>query len=80
MSKKKRKPIDPIPQGQMCPVEIEQVRTKFIRKRHLESLIRGSLKEAIRVHGPITLNLLESASKRITGNVLGVLKQDIEFL
>lgn len=79
MSKKKN-PIDPIPQGQVCRVEIDRVRVKFVRRRHLESLIRASLKEAIRVHGPITLNLIESASKRITGNVIGVLKQDIEFL
>lgn len=38
-------------------------------------MVLGALKETIRAHGPITSNLIASASRRVVGQILGHIKQ-----
>ncbi len=41
---------------------------------HLEQAIKGALRETIKTHGPVTPELIGSATKRIVGDVVGVMK------
>jgi hypothetical protein len=51
---------------------------KLKRKKVLTlKRINGALKQTIHAHGPITLNYISSASKRIYGNLLNVEKKSI---
>lgn len=43
---------------------------KKTEKQKLNQIVVGSLREAIRAHGPITKLLIGSAAKRITGTLL----------
>ena len=40
-----------------------------------EKRVSGAIREAIRAHGPITPQLISSASKRIVGNIVQVIEQ-----
>ena len=42
----------------------------------LETIIRAAVKETISAHGPITMNLIRSAAKRIAGGIRGGLKRE----
>jgi len=43
---------------------------KETEKQQIKRIVVGSLREAIRAHGPITKKLIGSAAKRITGTLL----------
>jgi len=43
---------------------------KETEKQRINKIVVGSLREAIRAHGPITKLLIGSAAKRITGTLL----------
>jgi hypothetical protein len=47
----------------------------FIQLSALQAVIRGQLKTTIAAHGPITLQFVESATRRVAGDVLGHLRQ-----
>lgn len=46
-----------------------------IKKDQLEAIVRGALKDTIYSHGPITAKYISSASKRITGSIIGLLEK-----
>ena len=45
-----------------------------LSKRSIHKIVRGAIKETIRIHGNITPQLVESATKRAAGRVYGELK------
>jgi hypothetical protein len=46
-----------------------------INEGSIEAVVRGFLKETITCHGPITLNFVPSATKRVVRGLLGHLRQ-----
>lgn len=53
---------------------------RVLQKETLEKEISGALKSAIDTHGPIDLNLIPSALKRIIGQLTAVVNQPSEIL
>jgi len=45
------------------------VKRQLDRNRRLEKIVRGALRDTIKVHGPITKNYIGSAMKRIFGQL-----------
>ena len=43
---------------------------KSTKRESIHKIVVGALREAIRVHGPISARLIGSAAKRITGTLL----------
>lgn len=54
---------------------VESKKTSPIKKDQLEAIVRGALKDTIYSHGPITAKYISSASKRITGSIVGLLEK-----
>ena len=50
-----------------------QSQTK-LSKQSIHKIVRGAIKETIKLHGNITPQLIESATKRAAGRVYGELK------
>ena len=49
---------------------------RLTKRQQVSKIIVGGLREAIRIHGPITKLLIGSAAKRITGTLLAKEKSD----
>lgn len=49
---------------------------KLTEDQKIRKMVVGSLREAIRAHGPITKLLIGSAAKRITGTLLAEEKKN----
>jgi len=47
----------------------------FLQKNALMAVVRGQLKTTITDHGPISLQFVESAARRICGGIIGHLRQ-----
>jgi len=45
--------------------------TKPFQPDALQRLVNGALKDCVSVHGPITKNLISSASRRVVGQIRG---------
>lgn len=48
---------------------------KNINEAHLNRIVAGALRSTIEAHGPVSKELIGSASKRITNHLLGVLNE-----
>lgn len=46
---------------------------KAIPEAHLNRIIAGQLRSCIKAHGPITLEFIGSAAKRIANDLLGMI-------
>lgn len=49
---------------------------QLTKRQRIHKIIIGSLKETIRVHGPINLRLIGSAAKRIAGTLIAKEKKN----
>lgn len=49
--------------------------SSFIHLSALQAVVRGQLKSTIDVHGPVTMQFVESATRRVAGDILGHLRQ-----